>query len=108
MIELVAMVSVAKCQYDVGMHRFCLRTVVGGHSRCQRHVKVNERACCGRPCTFTIIVLATDIIFVVRYSFKDINYDIVMYTKNAAQTRMDTKARNPGRDQKTRGCALGC
>ena len=35
----------------------------------------------------------TDIIFVVRYSFKDINYDIVMYTKNAAQTTMDTKTR---------------
>ena len=41
-------------------------------------------------------------------SFKDIKYDIVMYTKNAPQTTMDTKARNPGRDQKTRGCALGC
>ena len=91
MIELVAMVSVAKCEYDVVMHRFCLRMLVGGHSRCQRHVKVNGRAYCGRPCTFTIIVSATDIIFVVRYRFKGIKYDIVMYTKNAAQCTIHTQ-----------------
>ena len=58
-----------------------------------RGVKVNGRAYCGRPCTFTIIVSATDIIFVARYRFKGIKYDIVMYTKNAAQCTIHRQTR---------------
>ena len=36
------------------------------------------------------------------------NYDIVMYTKNAAQTTMDTKARISRSRSKDEGGALGC
>ena len=56
-------------------------------------MKVNERAYCGRPCTFTIIVSATDIIFVARYRFKGIKYDVVIYTKNAVQSRINIHIR---------------
>ena len=48
-------------------------------------------AFCGSLYTFTIIVSVTDIIFVVRYRFKGIKYDFVMYTKNAAQCTIHTQ-----------------
>ena len=92
-MSTAALVGVSKCEHAFSIHGFCTRTPPGEHSGCWRHVKVTRQAFCGRLYTCTIIVLVTDIIFVVRYSFKDINYDIVMYTKNAAQTTMDTKAR---------------
>ena len=107
-MSTAALVGVSKCEHAFSIHGFCTRASPSEHGECWRHVKVTRQAFCGRFYTGTIIVSVTDIIFVVRNSFKDINYDIVMYTKNAAQTTMDTKARNPGRDQKTRGCALGC
>ena len=107
-MSTAALVGVSKCKHAFSIHGFCTRASPSEHGECWRHVKVTRQAFCGRFYTGTIKVSVTDIIFVVRNSFKDINYDIVMYTKNAAQTTMDTKARNPGRDQKTRGCALGC
>ena len=107
-MSIADLVGVSKCERAFCIHGFCIRTPASGHNGCWRHVKVTRQAFCGRLYTCTIIVSVTDIISVVRCSFKDIKYDIVMYTKNAAQTTMDTKARNPGRDQKTRGCALGC
>ena len=92
-MSTAAWVGVSKCEHALSIHGFCTRTPASGHNGCWRHVKVTRQAFCGRLYTCTIIVSVTDIIFVVRCSFKDIKYDIVMYTKNAAQTTMDTKAR---------------
>ena len=92
-MSTAALVGISKREHAFSIHGFCTRTPPGEHSGCWRHVKVTRQAFCGRLYTCTIIVSVTDIIFVVRYSCKYINYDIVMYTKNAAQTTMDTKAR---------------
>ena len=106
-MSTAALVGVSKCERAFSIHGFCIRTPASGHNGCLRHVKVTRQAFCGRLYTCTIIASVTDIISVVRCSFKDIKYDIVMYTKNAAQTTMDTKARNPGRDQKTKAVLWG-
>ena len=86
----VAFVDAPKCERVSSIHRFCTRTPPCGHSGSWRYFKVSGCACCGRPCTCTIIVPATGIIFVVRYGFKRHKMRYWYVTKNAAQTAIHT------------------